>query len=63
MIARLLAGLFAVLLLNFAAYAEEPARFSRLDDIIRRGKAFVDQWLHIAMEDGSFGKIYDTWFD
>jgi cyclohexadienyl dehydratase len=26
-------------------------------------KAFVDQWLHIATEDGSFRKIYVTWFD
>jgi len=26
-------------------------------------KAFVDQWLHIAAEDGSFRKIYGAWFD
>jgi cyclohexadienyl dehydratase len=26
-------------------------------------KAFVDQWLHIAMEDGSFRKIYAVWFE
>jgi len=26
-------------------------------------KAFVDQWLHIAAEDGSFRKIYAAWFD
>jgi ABC-type amino acid transport substrate-binding protein len=26
-------------------------------------KAFVDQWLHISMEDGSFGKIYAAWFE
>ena len=26
-------------------------------------KAFVDQWLHIAVEDGSFGKIYAAWFE
>jgi cyclohexadienyl dehydratase len=25
-------------------------------------KAFVDQWLHIMMEDGSFGRIYANWF-
>jgi hypothetical protein len=24
-------------------------------------KAFVDQWLHIATEDGSFRKIYGDW--
>jgi hypothetical protein len=26
-------------------------------------KAFVDQWLHIATEDGSFRKVYAAWFD
>jgi cyclohexadienyl dehydratase len=26
-------------------------------------KAFVDQWLHISMEDGSFRKIYSAWFE
>jgi ABC-type amino acid transport substrate-binding protein len=26
-------------------------------------KAFVDQWLHMAVEDGSFKKIYAAWFD
>jgi cyclohexadienyl dehydratase len=26
-------------------------------------KDFVDQWLHIAMEDGSFKKIYAAWFE
>jgi cyclohexadienyl dehydratase len=26
-------------------------------------KAFVDQWLHIAVEDGSFRKIYAAWFE
>jgi cyclohexadienyl dehydratase len=26
-------------------------------------KGFVDQWLHIKMEDGSFGEIYRKWFD
>src|SRR3954452_11313778 len=26
-------------------------------------KAFVDQWLHIALEDGSFKKIYAAWFE
>jgi hypothetical protein len=28
-----------------------------------KAKAFVDQWLHIATEDGSFRKIYAAWFD
>jgi cyclohexadienyl dehydratase len=26
-------------------------------------KAFVDQWLHIAVENGSFGKIHAVWFE
>jgi cyclohexadienyl dehydratase len=26
-------------------------------------KAFVDQWLHIAIEDGTFKKIYAAWFE
>ena len=26
-------------------------------------KAFVDQWLHIAIEDGSFRRIYAAWFE
>ncbi len=26
-------------------------------------KDFVDQWLHIASEDGSLGKIYAAWFE
>jgi cyclohexadienyl dehydratase len=26
-------------------------------------KAFVDQWLHITTQDGSFRKIYANWFD
>lgn len=26
-------------------------------------KAFVDQWLHIMTEDGSFGRIYRSWFE
>src|SRR6266567_2867202 len=26
-------------------------------------KAFVDQWLHISMEDGSYKRIYAAWFD
>ena len=26
-------------------------------------KAFVDQWLHISIQDGSYKKIYAAWFD
>jgi cyclohexadienyl dehydratase len=25
-------------------------------------KAFVDQWLHLAKEDGEFNALYDKWF-
>ncbi|CCD93572.1 hypothetical protein BRAO375_2690008 [Bradyrhizobium sp. ORS 375] len=26
-------------------------------------KAFVDQWLHISTENGSYQAIYKSWFD
>jgi cyclohexadienyl dehydratase len=26
-------------------------------------KAFVDQWLHIMIEDGSYKTVYSRWFD
>jgi cyclohexadienyl dehydratase len=26
-------------------------------------KDFIDQWLHISMQDGSFAKIYAAWFE
>jgi hypothetical protein len=26
-------------------------------------KAFVDPWLHIALENGSFKKVYAVWFE
>jgi cyclohexadienyl dehydratase len=26
-------------------------------------KAFVDQWLHLAMENGAFGALYAKWFE
>ena len=32
-------------------------------DFLPALKAFVDQWLHVSMEDGSFQKIYGAWFD
>jgi cyclohexadienyl dehydratase len=38
----------------------EKAYWLQRDDALRD---FVDQWLHIATEDGSFKKIYAAWFE
>jgi cyclohexadienyl dehydratase len=38
----------------------EKAYWLQRDDAL---KAFVDQWLHISMEDGSFKKNYAAWFE
>ena len=38
----------------------EKAYWLQRDEVL---KAFIDQWLHISMEDGSFRKIYAAWFD
>jgi membrane-bound lytic murein transglycosylase MltF len=49
-----------------AVHPETPFDFAEKAYWIRRDaalKAFVDQWLHIAMEDGSFRKIYAAWFE
>jgi cyclohexadienyl dehydratase len=49
-----------------AVHPEKPFDFAEKAYWLQRDvalKAFVDQWLHIAAEDGSFGKIYATWFD
>lgn len=49
-----------------AVHPEKPFDFSEKAYWLQRDfalKAFVDQWLHISVEDGSFAKIYDTWFD
>ena len=49
-----------------AVHPEKPFDFAEKAYWLQRDvalKAFVDQWLHIASEDGSFGKIYATWFD
>jgi cyclohexadienyl dehydratase len=49
-----------------AVHPDKPFDFSEKAYWLQRDvalKAFVDQWLHIAMEDGSYKKIYAAWFD
>ena len=49
-----------------AVHPDKPFDFAEKAYWLQRDvalKAFVDQWLHIATEDGSFRKIYATWFD
>lgn len=49
-----------------AIHPEKPFDFAEKAYWLQRDaplKAFVDQWLHIASEDGSFRKIYAAWFD
>ena len=48
-----------------AVHPDAPFDFSEKAILMPRDpalKAFVDQWLHIMMEDGSFGRIYASWF-
>ena len=48
-----------------AVHPDQPFDFAEKAYWLQRDvalKAFVDQWLHIMMEDGSFGRIYATWF-
>lgn len=49
-----------------AVHPEKPFDFAEKAYWLQRDaalKAFVDQWLHIAIEDGSFRKVYAAWFD
>jgi cyclohexadienyl dehydratase len=49
-----------------AVHPDKPFSFAEKAYWLQRDSAFkdfVDQWLHIAMEDGSFAKIYTAWFD
>ena len=49
-----------------AIHPEKPFDFAEKAYWMQRDvalKAFVDQWLHIATEDGSFRIIYAAWFD
>jgi len=49
-----------------AVHPEKPFDFAEKAYWLQRDaalKAFVDQWLHIAFEDGSFNRIYAAWFE
>jgi cyclohexadienyl dehydratase len=49
-----------------AVHPDKPFDFAEKAYWLQRDgalKAFVDQWLHIAREDGSFAKIYAAWFE
>lgn len=49
-----------------AVHPDQPFDFAEKAYWLQRDvalKAFVDQWLHIVQQDGSFGKIYGAWFD
>jgi cyclohexadienyl dehydratase len=49
-----------------AVHPDNPFDFAEKAYWLQRDgafKAFVDQWLHIAMENGSFAKIYAAWFE
>jgi cyclohexadienyl dehydratase len=49
-----------------AVHPEKPFDFAEKAYWLQRDPAlkdFVDQWLHIAVEDGSFAKIYAAWFE
>jgi cyclohexadienyl dehydratase len=49
-----------------AVHPDKPFDFAEKAYWLQRDialKAFVDQWLHIASEDGSFAKIYAAWFE
>ena len=49
-----------------STHPEKPFDFAEKAYWLQRDvalKAFVDQWLHISAEDGSFRKIHAAWFD
>jgi len=49
-----------------AVHPDKPFDFAEKAYWMQRDpalKAFVDQWLHIAVEDGNFRKIYAAWFE
>jgi cyclohexadienyl dehydratase len=49
-----------------AVHPDRPFDFAEKAYWLQRDealKAFVDQWLHIAMEGGSFKNIYAAWFE
>ena len=49
-----------------AIHPDEPFDFAEKAYWMQRDvalKAFIDQWLHIASEDGTYQKIYAAWFE
>jgi cyclohexadienyl dehydratase len=49
-----------------AVHPDQPFDFAEKAYWMQRDQAlkdFVDQWLHIAKEDGTFKKIYAVWFE
>jgi cyclohexadienyl dehydratase len=49
-----------------AVHPDKPFDFAEKAYLLQRDVAlqeFVDQWLHIAIADGSFKKIYSAWFE
>lgn len=49
-----------------AVHPDKPFDFAEKAYWLQRDEAlkdFVDQWLHISMQDGSFARIYAAWFE
>ena len=49
-----------------AVHPDKPFDFAEKAYWMQRDvalKAFVDQWLHIAMQDGTFKRLYAAWFE
>jgi cyclohexadienyl dehydratase len=49
-----------------AVHPDKPFDFAEKAYWLQRDEAlkdFVDQWLHISMEDGTFKKVYAVWFE
>jgi cyclohexadienyl dehydratase len=49
-----------------AVHPDQPFDFAEKAYWLQRGvalKDFVDQWLHVSAEDGSYRKIYAAWFE
>ena len=49
-----------------AVHPDQPFDFAEKAYWLQRDEAlkdFVDQWLHIAMQDGGFRRIYAAWFE
>jgi cyclohexadienyl dehydratase len=49
-----------------AVHPDKPFDFAEKAYWLQRDEAlkdFIDQWMHIAIEDGSFKKIYAAWFE